>query len=821
MIVEKFTAETVLALQLAGRRAAVQNLVERDPDDGDHVVPGVVRRALAELRLLHHVPFSYLVADASLLPPESIRFFYLDRNWTDALVQGALSVGTFTAADRAQLEALLLDRSATRSTRRSGPSAARPGESRPAGRGGAITGFLLRSRVVSGLAGAARARLPQRPAARTTTTSIPESDPRPAQGAAARTARSRPCCSRCSTASPTSSTSRSPARASSSARSAGRRPPLDAPRVVPLRDAANGADLSPRRDVDRALPPRRSRGHRPRRAAQAHGRRGRDPPQRRGRGDEFALEMLRFPSARCSVTPPTSPPTTSRTCSVPRCHFAALREAFKAVIELMPGRPRADRDGRRWTAATEARPRPRRDRYVGPAPSTATLRLLVPIDVQALVVAGHGPRRWCSCRRAQRPQTGKAQGSRPRSTPAAPRPGVHLHWAMPDALLRGSLGSRAARHRSRPAAAARPVGRAAAPRPARRPPPAVTGWVIEADTARVTPLGRLAGRRRDGSAARRDGPARRLNGTAGGSIDVVGDLRRRRRRFALHDPLDDLAELAPRGRGRPATYVVAGGGRPPARPARSRPGPRQPRRAPGRSRLDRRRPSGATPAPTCGRDHRRVDASVAAPRLAPSRRRRTLRRRRRHGEPADVKASDCRQAVRRPPARGVSSTGRGGRTPACCTARCTASRAPSRRSGDPRQPAGGDAVDSPSEPTTTTWSAALRRPARLAPTQRRVAARHRAAAVGVHRPAAARARLAPTAPSPSRSTSTTAGFGSLPGGARGTDRLRRTGRPAARPAGPGTRVARASPASRTPTSAGAAEQCSGDRSCSGDRRAAA
>ena len=39
-------------------------------------------------------------------PKESIRFFYVDRAWTDALVQGALSVGTVTTADRAQLEAV-------------------------------------------------------------------------------------------------------------------------------------------------------------------------------------------------------------------------------------------------------------------------------------------------------------------------------------------------------------------------------------------------------------------------------------------------------------------------------------------------------------------------------------------------------------------------------------------------------------------------------------------------------------------------------------------------------------------------------------------
>ncbi len=152
MIVEKFTAATVLDLQLQAAGTAVQNLVKRDPDDGDHVVPGVVRRALAELRLLHHVPFSYLVADASLLPPESIRFFYLDRNWTDAVIQGVLSVGTFTAADRRQLEELMpiirdeVDE-AERVLRR--PT----GEERLEDRGGAITGFLLRSKLVSGWPG--------------------------------------------------------------------------------------------------------------------------------------------------------------------------------------------------------------------------------------------------------------------------------------------------------------------------------------------------------------------------------------------------------------------------------------------------------------------------------------------------------------------------------------------------------------------------------------------------------------------------------------------------------------------------------------------
>ena len=69
----------------------------------------------AVLRLLHGVPFSYLVPDAELLPVESIRFFYLDRAWTDALVQGALSVVTPSAAPTARSSRPSTRTSATRS----------------------------------------------------------------------------------------------------------------------------------------------------------------------------------------------------------------------------------------------------------------------------------------------------------------------------------------------------------------------------------------------------------------------------------------------------------------------------------------------------------------------------------------------------------------------------------------------------------------------------------------------------------------------------------------------------------------------------------
>jgi hypothetical protein len=138
---------------LTAIQSAVTTLVltpsDEDENVGPRVVPLDIRRFLGRLRLLEGVPFSYLVPDSLLLPPESIRFFYVDRNWTDALVQGALSVGTVNSADRAQLEQLharVRDEvdEEERFVRLPG------GEKVQQGPAGTISGFLLRSRAVSG-----------------------------------------------------------------------------------------------------------------------------------------------------------------------------------------------------------------------------------------------------------------------------------------------------------------------------------------------------------------------------------------------------------------------------------------------------------------------------------------------------------------------------------------------------------------------------------------------------------------------------------------------------------------------------------------------
>ncbi|MEU7576637.1 hypothetical protein AB0B50_03410 [Streptomyces sp. NPDC041068] len=110
---------------------------------------------LARLRLLEGVPFTYLVTDERLLPLESARFFFLDRNWTDAAVDGALSAGASTTRDRAHLVARHQRiRDAVDATERNvWIKAAEPGLSYDAEPVGTVTGFLLRSRAVSGWPG--------------------------------------------------------------------------------------------------------------------------------------------------------------------------------------------------------------------------------------------------------------------------------------------------------------------------------------------------------------------------------------------------------------------------------------------------------------------------------------------------------------------------------------------------------------------------------------------------------------------------------------------------------------------------------------------
>jgi hypothetical protein len=107
---------------------------------------------IARLVLLYPVPFHYLVPHQSLLPPESLRFFHLDDNWVNALVDGALSIAVRNlddknAASRVELQSTLSKIVYQHRLRLQGKNPEwNPKESYmeiPK------SGFLLRSRVVS------------------------------------------------------------------------------------------------------------------------------------------------------------------------------------------------------------------------------------------------------------------------------------------------------------------------------------------------------------------------------------------------------------------------------------------------------------------------------------------------------------------------------------------------------------------------------------------------------------------------------------------------------------------------------------------------
>lgn len=64
------------------------------PPLGSIRMPGPLLDWLLDRMLLRGVPLCYLVPDARLLPPESIRFFHVDPTWLDRLIDGV-----FAAAD--------------------------------------------------------------------------------------------------------------------------------------------------------------------------------------------------------------------------------------------------------------------------------------------------------------------------------------------------------------------------------------------------------------------------------------------------------------------------------------------------------------------------------------------------------------------------------------------------------------------------------------------------------------------------------------------------------------------------------------------------
>ena len=69
-------------------------------------IPETVSNWLSELALLKGVPFNYLVPDERMLPPESLRLFFVDPDWVACLLDGAFSVGRVSDHDHRREQAI-------------------------------------------------------------------------------------------------------------------------------------------------------------------------------------------------------------------------------------------------------------------------------------------------------------------------------------------------------------------------------------------------------------------------------------------------------------------------------------------------------------------------------------------------------------------------------------------------------------------------------------------------------------------------------------------------------------------------------------------
>jgi hypothetical protein len=140
LLQQALSGATFLESFLGARAAAVS----QDPPP----LPASVVDWFGRLGRLHGIPINYLVPDEGLLPPESIRFFYLDPNWMDALFDGAFSIGRSTTGEGSveSSYAATARALATAAARRQRPNLS----TAVGGTGGAVTGFLMRSQAVAG-----------------------------------------------------------------------------------------------------------------------------------------------------------------------------------------------------------------------------------------------------------------------------------------------------------------------------------------------------------------------------------------------------------------------------------------------------------------------------------------------------------------------------------------------------------------------------------------------------------------------------------------------------------------------------------------------
>ena len=197
-------------------------------------------------------------------------------------------------------------------------------------------------------------------------------------------------------------------------------------------------------------------------------------------------------------------------------------------------------DHQNWQLAVEAAPlglsRVEMFRPIEPIQPS----LVVPVDVQALYVPSGHSERYVKLPLDLGPDAAQGGATPVFQTPVARPKGVHLHWAMPDGLLRGEIGETGGGTGTSLSLPPLPdrwlVVRMTGEKDARRL--TLRSWVIESDGGRVFDLTSWPGGAPLVSGAQL--PAGRLDGVIGGSPGWTAGYDAALNRFAFHDPLDDL-----------------------------------------------------------------------------------------------------------------------------------------------------------------------------------------------------------------------------------------------------------------------------------------
>ncbi len=124
--------ENVQRLKQAEQQVLHPHLPGQQESPDEIPVPAEIASWFDDLGVLRGVPFNYLVPDERMLPVESIRFFRIDHQWIDCMEDGAFSIGRVTKSDH---------------------KVEQPSDAAAVETGTGLSGFLLRSNVVSGWPG--------------------------------------------------------------------------------------------------------------------------------------------------------------------------------------------------------------------------------------------------------------------------------------------------------------------------------------------------------------------------------------------------------------------------------------------------------------------------------------------------------------------------------------------------------------------------------------------------------------------------------------------------------------------------------------------